>query len=57
MQSSIRKEKEMQTEMDYAKNCIYYDIYQALFHVDAIMIHFVFKKIQAIRLLDVASSD
>ena len=57
MQSNIRKEKEMQTEMDYAKNCIYYDIYQALFHVDAIMIHFVFKKIQAIRLLDVASSD
>ena len=57
MQSNIRKEKETQTEMDYTKNCIYYDICQALLHIHAIMIHFVFKKIQVIRLLDVASGD
>ena len=55
MQSNIRKEKETQTEMEYAKNCIYYDIYQAQLYVHAIMIHFAFKMIQVIRLLDVAS--
>ena len=55
MQSNIRKKKETQTEMEYAKNCIYYDIYQAQLYVHAIMIHFAFKTIQVIRLLDVAS--